>query len=43
MKISDNLKVWAKWIKRDGVNSGLQENTGTPWYAKALGLFVKPN
>ncbi|WP_417282718.1 YkvA family protein [Comamonas sp.] len=41
MKISDNLKVWAKRIKRDGVTLWFAgKHPATPWYAKALGLFV---
>lgn len=41
MKISDNLKAWAKRIKRDGVTLWFAgRHTDTPWYAKALGLFV---
>ena len=41
MGISDTLRMWVKRIKRDG---GPQWFAGkhpkTPWYAKALGLFV---
>jgi len=41
MRISDNLKTWAKRIKRDGVTLWFaSKNPRTPWYAKALGVFV---
>lgn len=41
MRISDNLKAWAKRIKRDGVTLWFAgKNPRTPWYAKALGVFV---
>ncbi|RTZ44699.1 DUF1232 domain-containing protein [Candidimonas sp. SYP-B2681] len=41
MSISDNLKAWAKRIKRDGVTLWFAgKNRRTPWYAKALGVFV---
>ena len=41
MTISENLKVWAKRIKRDGVTLWFAgKHAGTPWYAKALGFFV---
>ena len=41
MSISDNLKTWAKRIKRDGVTLWFAgKNSRTPWYAKALGVFV---
>lgn len=41
MSIGNHLKVWAKRIKRDGVTLWFaQRNPKTPWYAKALGLFV---
>ncbi len=41
MSISDNLKAWAKRIKRDGVTLWFAgESPRTPWYAKALGVFV---
>ena len=41
MSISDNLKTWAKRIKRDGVTLWFAgKNPRTPWYAKALGVFV---
>ena len=41
MRISDNLKTWAKRLKRDGVTLWFAgKNPKTPWYAKALGVFV---
>ena len=41
MTVSEKLKLWAKRIKRDGVTSWFAgKHPGTPWYAKALGLFV---
>lgn len=41
MEISENLKRWAKRIKRDGVTLWFAgKHPETPWYAKALGLFV---
>lgn len=41
MSISDNLKAWAKRIKRDGVTLWFAcKHLRTPWYAKALGMFV---
>jgi len=41
MRISDNLKAWANRIKRDGVTLWFAgKNPQTPWYAKALGVFV---
>ncbi|MGJ7495171.1 YkvA family protein [Variovorax sp. RT4R15] len=41
MSISNHLKTWAKRIKRDGVTLWFaRKNLGTPWYAKALVLFV---
>lgn len=41
MHISNRLKTWAKRIKRDGVTLWFAgKHAGTPWYAKALGLFV---
>ncbi|MGJ7578682.1 YkvA family protein [Variovorax sp. RHLX14] len=36
-----SLKTWAKRIKRDGVTLWFAgKHPATPWYAKALGLFV---
>lgn len=41
MRISDNLKTWAKRLKRDGVTLWFAgKHPRTPWYAKALGVFV---
>ncbi len=41
MNISDKLKAWARRIKRDGVTLWFAgKHPATPWYAKALGLFV---
>lgn len=41
MSIGKRLMAWAKRIKRDGVTLWFAgKNPRTPWYAKALGLFV---
>lgn len=41
MSISDNLKAWARRIKRDGVTLWFAgKHSRTPWHAKALGMFV---
>ena len=41
MSINSSLSAWAKRIKRDGVTLWFAgKNARTPWYAKALGLFV---
>lgn len=41
MGISNTLRIWAKRIKRDGVTLWFAgKHPKTPWYAKALGLFV---
>ena len=41
MGISDTLRMWVKRIKRDGVTLWFAgKHPKTPWYAKALGLFV---
>ena len=41
MGISDTLRMWAKRIKLDGVPQWFAgKHPKTPWYAKALGLFV---
>lgn len=41
MTVRDNLKSWAKRIKRDGVTLWFAgKHPATPWYAKALGVFV---
>lgn len=41
MGISSSLRSWAKKLKRDGVTLWFAgRNPRTPWYAKALGVFV---
>lgn len=41
MSLGDTLKTWARRIKRDGVTLWFAgKHPRTPWYAKALGLFV---
>lgn len=41
MTIGDRLKSWARQIKRDSVTLWFAgKNPATPWYAKALGIFV---
>ena len=41
MGIGNILKNWAKRIKRDGITLWFaRKHPATPWYAKALGLFV---
>jgi uncharacterized membrane protein YkvA (DUF1232 family) len=41
MSIIRSLKAWARRIKRDGVTLWFAgKNPRTPWYAKALGVFV---
>jgi len=41
MGIGSSLKGWARRIKRDGVTLWFAvKHPGTPWYAKALGVFV---
>lgn len=41
MSIGTTLQTWAKRIKRDGVTLWFAgKHSRTPWYAKALGLFV---
>lgn len=41
MTISENVKTWARRIKRDGVTLWFAgKNPRTPWYAKAMGVFV---
>ncbi|MES2946035.1 MAG: YkvA family protein [Pseudomonadota bacterium] len=41
MTLSEKLKRWAKRIKRDGITLWFAgKHSGTPWYAKALGVFV---
>ena len=41
MTVLKHLKEWARRIKRDGVTLWFAgRHPATPWYAKALGLFV---
>lgn len=41
MSIRSSLRAWARRIKRDGVTLWFAgKNACTPWYAKALGVFV---
>ncbi|MGJ7506711.1 YkvA family protein [Variovorax sp. GT1P44] len=41
MPIGDRLRAWARRIKRDGLTLWFAgRHSRTPWYAKALGLFV---
>ncbi|SDM52480.1 Uncharacterized membrane protein YkvA, DUF1232 family [Oryzisolibacter propanilivorax] len=41
MSIGTSLKTWTKRIKRDGMTLWFAgKHPGTPWYAKALGVFV---
>ena len=41
MTVADRLMRWAKQVKRDGVTRWFAgKHPGTPWYAKALGVFV---
>lgn len=41
MTLGKILKGWAKRIKRDGITLWFAvKNPSTPWYAKALGLFI---
>ncbi|NMK46478.1 YkvA family protein [Achromobacter sp. Bel] len=41
MNISERLKAWAKRIKRDGLTLWFAgKHPRTPWYAKAVGVFV---
>jgi len=41
MNISERLKAWARRIKRDGLTLWFAgKHARTPWYAKALGVFV---
>lgn len=41
MRFTDHLKAWAKRVKRDGVTLWFaSKHQGTPWHAKALGVFV---
>lgn len=39
--VASRLRAWAKRIKRDGVTLWFaSRHAGTPWYAKAIGVFV---
>lgn len=41
MKILETLRGWAKKLKRDGITLWFAcKHPATPWYAKALGVFV---
>lgn len=41
MSTTNKLRNWAKRVKRDGVTLWFAgKNPHTPWYAKALGVFV---
>lgn len=41
MTIGEKLKSWAKRVKRDAVTLWFAgKHPATPWYAKALGVFV---
>lgn len=41
MSIGVDLKAWARRIKRDGLTLWFAgKHSRTPWYAKALGVFV---
>lgn len=41
MRWSESLRAWAGKLKRDGVTLWFAcQHPRTPWYAKALGLFV---
>jgi len=41
MTLGDKLKSWAKRLKHDGVTLWFaSKHPATPWYAKALGVFV---
>lgn len=41
MSIGNTLKTWARRVKRDGITLWFAgRHLRTPWYAKALGLFV---
>lgn len=41
MKLFETLRGWAKTLKRDGVTLWFAcKHPQTPWYAKALGVFV---
>lgn len=41
MNINSSVRAWARRIKRDGVTLWFAgKHSKTPWYAKALGVFV---
>jgi uncharacterized membrane protein YkvA (DUF1232 family) len=41
MFLRNSLQVWARKVKRDGITLWFAgRHPATPWYAKALGLFV---
>ena len=41
MNLGEQLKHWARRIKRDGVTLWFAgKHPRTPWYARALGIFV---
>lgn len=41
MRIFDNLRAWARRIKRDGMTLWFAgRHPATPWYAKAIAVFV---
>ena len=41
MNMGENLRRWARRIKRDGVTLWFaSRHPATPWHAKALGVFV---
>ena len=41
MNVTDRLKIWAKRVRRDGITLWFaSKHPRTPWYAKAVGLFV---
>ncbi|QVQ28230.1 YkvA family protein [Achromobacter deleyi] len=41
MTFSERLKAWARRIKRDGLTLWFAgKHPGTPWHAKAVGVFV---
>jgi len=41
MALRETLQAWAQRVKRDGVTLWFAgKNPHTPWYAKALGVFV---
>src|SRR3546814_1999487 len=41
MRLFDNLKAWARRIKRDGMTLWFAgKHPRTPWYAKAIAVFV---